>query len=71
MLKFVFGLLFGAGAALMYRIASDDSPVTGDTPIDKLKLQTREAKLEGEIAAKEKEAELLRAYDAAVHRQTD
>jgi len=69
MLGFVFGLVVGAGAAFMYRIANDDSPVTGDTPIDKLKLQTREAKLEGEIAAKEKEAELLREYDAAVHRQ--
>jgi hypothetical protein len=42
--------------------------VTGDSPIDKLKLQAREAKLEGEMAAKEKETQLLREYDAAVHR---
>ena len=66
---FILGLLIGAGAAFVYRLASDETPVTGDSPLDKLKLQAREAKLEGEIAAKEKEAELLREYDAAVHRE--
>ena len=66
---FILGLLIGAGVAAVYRLANDDTPVTGDSPLDKLKLQAREAKLEGEIAAKEKEAELLREYDEALNRK--
>jgi hypothetical protein len=69
MIGFVLGLAIGAGAALLYRMASDEAPITGDSPVDKLKLQAREAKLEGEIAAKEKEAQLLAEYESAVHRK--
>ena len=69
MFGFIIGLVIGAGAAYVYRLASEEGPITGDTPLDKLRLQAREAKLEGEIARQEKEAQLLREYEQAVHRQ--
>ena len=66
----IIGLAIGAGAAFIYRLANDDSPVTGDSPLDKLRLQAREAKLEAEIARREKEAELLHEYEQSVNRAT-
>ena len=70
MIGFIFGLVVGVGAAYVYRLANEEGPITGDSALDKLKLQAREAKLEGEIARQEKEAQLMREYEQAVHRPT-
>ena len=53
MFGFIIGLAIGAGAAFVYRLANDDSPITGDTPLDKLRLQAREAFTRARAAAKE------------------
>jgi hypothetical protein len=70
MFGLILGLAIGAGAAFVYKLANEEGPITGDSPIDKLRLQARQAKLEGEIAQREKEAQLLQEYEQAVHRPT-
>jgi hypothetical protein len=67
-LGFIFGFLIGAGIAAFYSLADSDKPIDGNSPLDKLRLQAREAKLAGEEAKREKEQEMLRDYDASIHR---
>lgn len=82
-LGFFLGFLLGAGLASFLSMAKraeapDDAALLSSTPsqrsnqvLDKIKQQAREAREASKEAAMEKEAEMLRAYDEAVHRKPE
>jgi hypothetical protein len=71
---FFIGFLIGAAIASLISMSADedadDLPSDSTNPLDQIKRQAREARLAGQKAAAEKEAELLRDWEEARHRDT-